>query len=193
MTQKIKRSELKVLYDNVCQNWQNKIKEELLWNSGDIIEIREDVILQGYNEANLEQKKLIEKYFVINKPGKLIDKLKTWEDVLRYAKEKGYKFSLPYAKSTTIKEEISLNALCKIHLLTKVFNEGWVVDFSNLNQYKYYPYFEKKSSGWVFYGVSCLRVCSLGWGALSFFKSNEIVEYICNNKEFVSIYNEYLQ
>ena len=68
MTQKIKRSELKVIYDSVCQNWQNKIKEELLWNSNDIIKIKEDIILQMYNEVTLEQKKLIEKYFVINNP-----------------------------------------------------------------------------------------------------------------------------
>ncbi len=193
MTQKIKRSELKVIYDNVCQDWQNKIKEELLWNSNDIIEIKEDIILQGYNEADSIQKELIRKYFKINTPEKLIDKLKTWKDVLKYAKEKGYTFNLPYLEKTKVKEERSLNALCKIHLLAKVFNEEWVADFSNPNQYKYYPYFEKKNSGWDFYGVDCRFVVSFGWGALSFFKSNEIVDYICNNKNFVSIYNEYLQ
>lgn len=193
MTQKIKRSELKVIYDNVCQNWQNKIKEELLWNSNDIIEIKEDIILQGYNEADSKQKELIRKYFKINTPEKLIDKLKTWKDVLDYAKEKGYEFKLPYRENTGIREERSLNALCKIYLLAKVFNEEWVADFSNSNQYKYYPYFEKKNSGWVFCDVDSRSVVSSGWGALSLFKNRDIVNHIGNNQEFVSIYNEYIQ
>lgn len=193
MKQKIKRNDLKVIYDNICQGWKDKIKDELLWNNNNIIEVEDDIILKGYNEADLEQKELIRKYFKINTPENLIDKLKTWEDVLNYAKEKGYNFSLPYPKSTTIKEEISLNALCKIHLLAKVFNEGWIADFKDSDQYKYYPWFERKSSGLVF-GVTCCQIVrSNDWSALSYFKNKDIVDYIGRNKEFVNIYNEYLQ
>lgn len=194
MTQKISRVNLKVIYDNVCQDWKNIITDMLLWNTESSIEIEEDIILKGYNQANLKQKLLLEKYFKINTPKDLTKILKTWKDVLKYAKEKGYSFNLPYSEKTQVKEEISLNALCKIHLLAKVFNEDWVADFKNSNQYKYYPWFEKKSSGWVFDGVSyCRASSSVGWGALSYFKSLEIVNYICTNKEFVDIYNEYLQ
>lgn len=192
-TQNIKRSNLKVIYDNVCENWQKIITDMLLWNTKDIIEIEEAIILKGYNQANPEQKVLLEKYFKINTPKDLTKILKTWEDVLNYANEKGYTFSLPYLKSTKVKEEISLNALCKIHLLAKVFNEGWIADFKDSNQYKYYPWFEKKCSGWVFDGSNSRSVGSSGWGALSYFKNKDIVNYICNNKEFVNIYNEYLQ
>jgi hypothetical protein len=192
-TQNIKRSELKVIYDNVCEGWQNKIKDKLLWNSSDIIEVEDNIILQGYNEADPKQKELIKKYFKINTPKDLTKTLKTWEDVLNYANEKGYIFSLPYLKSTKVKEEISLNALCKIHLLAKVFNEGWIADFKDSNQHKYYPWFERKSSGWVFRGSVSQFVLSAGWGALSYFKNKDIANYIGNNKEFVDIYNEYLQ
>lgn len=193
MTQKIKRSDLKVIYDNVCQDWKNIITDMLLWNVESSIEIEEETILKGYNQANSEQKVLLEKYFKINKPINLIEKIKTWKDVLKYAKEKGYTFNLPYPEKTKVKEEISLNALCKIHLLAKVFNENWVADFNNSNQYKYYPWFEKKSSGWVFDVADYLRSNSSGWGSFSYFKNSDIVNYIGNNQEFINIYNEYLQ
>ena len=113
--------------------------------------------------------------------------------MLKYAKEKGYSFNLPYSEKTQVKEEISLNALCKIHLLAKVFNEDWIADFNDSNQFKYYPWFERKSSGWVFRASSCHYSYSYGWGAFSYFKNKDIVNYIGSNKEFVNIYNEYLQ
>ena len=192
MTQKISRVNLKVIYDNVCQDWKNIITDMLLWNVESFIEIEEETILKGYNQANSEQKILLEKYFKINTPKDLTKTLKTWKDVLKYAKEKGYNFKLPYSEKTQVKEEISLNALCKIHLLAKVFNEDWTANFKDSTQYKYYPWFKRKSSGWVFDGGFRFS-CSVGWGALSYFKSSEIVNYIGNNKEFVNIYNEYLQ
>jgi hypothetical protein len=193
MTQKISRVNLKVIYDNVCQDWKNIITDMLLWNVESFIEIEEETILKGYNQANSEQKILLEKYFKINTPKDLTKTLKTWKDVLKYAKEKGYNFKLPYSEKTQVKEEISLNALCKIHLLAKVFNEDWTANFKDSTQYKYYPWFKRKSSGWVFDGVGFRFSCSNGWSALSYFKSSEIVNYIGNNKEFVNIYNEYLQ
>lgn len=193
MTQKISRVNLKVIYDNVCQDWKNIITDMLLWNVESFIEIEEETILKGYNQANSEQKILLEKYFKINTPKDLTKTLKTWKDVLKYAKEKGYNFKLPYSEKTQVKEEISLNALCKIHLLAKVFNEDWTANFKDSTQYKYYPWFKRKSSGWVFSGVVSRDSCSDGWSALSYFKSSEIVNYIGNNKEFVNIYNEYLQ
>lgn len=193
MTQSIKRTDLKVIYDNVCQDWQKVITDLLLWNTSNTIELEDSLILQGYNQANASQKKIIEKYFKINKPINLIKKIKTWKDVLKYAKEKGYTFNLPYLEKTKVKEEISLNALCKIHLLTKVFNEDWIADFNDFNQYKYYPWFKKKVSGWVFDGVSFRYSASGGWGSFSYFKNNDIVNHIGNNQEFLNIYNEYLQ
>ncbi len=75
-----------------------------------------------------------------------------------------------------------------IKLLVKTLNQGWVPDWSNSNELKYYPYFEMQgSSGFRF----C--VCD-GWGSGSYvgsrlcYKSRALAEYA--GKTFTSTYKQ---
>lgn len=150
MTHKIKKSELKVIFDNVCQDWQKKLTNILLWAEGKDVEISDEILQQGYKEANADQKKLIEKYFKIEKPQDICDKIQTWNDVLKINNLKTYKDLIPNAKT---KEEKSINDFNKFLLICKAYNNGWEADIKNTSQNIYYIY-RYFSDGVLSFGVS---------------------------------------
>jgi hypothetical protein len=118
---------------------------------------------------------------------KIMDRIKTWSDVLF---ELGLKEQevLPYPNPET-KEQRSINAFAKIQKISQVLNEGWVADFSNKDQSKYYPYFEKTSSGWrvdVTYGY--FHFSRVGAGC--FYKTRELALYAAS--QFLEVYKDYL-
>lgn len=135
-TQKIKKSDLKVIYSSVCENWQKKLQEILLWSEGKEVEISEELIQQGYKEANNDQKKLIEKYFKIETPKSIIDKIKDINSVYEIL---GVKRNLPY-KNPKTKEEKCLNATYDLLNIAKAYNGDWVPDWKNSNEQKWYIY-----------------------------------------------------
>ena len=135
--QTIKRSDLKIIYNNVCQDWQNTIKDLLLWQEGSSIEISEELIQKGYNQADSEQKKLIEKYFKISTPKSIIDKIKTFDDVLETA-NLTLNEVIPWKNAKTKRQKFQ-NAVAKIQLIAEVLNEGWEAKFG-IGQNNYYPW-----------------------------------------------------
>lgn len=188
MTQKISKKNLKEIYSNVCEGWQKKLTEILLWSEGKEVELENSMIEQGYKEANPEQKKLIEKYFTINTPKKMIDKVKTFQDILDLA---GVEESdiLPWKGSKLTKNQKSQNALAKIQLICDVYNEGMEFDFKNSRQYKYYPYFEKNTQGCVIYSFSFWHTdANVPSGC--YFKSSELA--MDAGRKFIDIYKDYL-
>lgn len=70
-----------------------------------------------------------------------------------------------------------VTAADKVRLIAFVLNEGWEEDFKNDNQQKFYPWFERKSSGWSFFRVSfyCYDYAHLGAG--SYFKEEKLVRH----------------
>lgn len=50
-------------------------------------------------------------------------------------------------------DSIDIVAYKKIKHILKAINNGWIPDWSNKNQYKYYPYFEVLPSGFGFSGT----------------------------------------
>ncbi|WP_166964664.1 hypothetical protein [Yeosuana marina] len=80
----------------------------------------------------------------------------------------------------------------KLKLIAQALNEGWTPDWTDSNEYKYYPWFEMGSASGVgfsydgydhWYSISCVgsRLC---------FKSRELAEYA--GKQFEDIYKEFL-
>src|SRR6187402_1946169 len=185
-TQWIKKSDLKIIYGVICKGWQEKLQEILLWSEGKEVEISEEMLQDGYKAADASQKKLIEKYFTISTPKKLMDKIKNFQDVLDLAGVEEEDI-LPYKKATT-RNQKRLNALAKIQLVEEVLNEGWVADFSN-SDYKYYPYFEKKAgSGWV---CNCyVNLSSFSIAVAIYFKTSELATFA--GKTFIKEYQEFI-
>lgn len=77
-----------------------------------------------------------------------------------------------------------------IQVLEELFNEDWKTDWTNNNEYKWYPYFEfKKGSDCWCFCIACDRSCS-SLIVPAFYKSREITEYI--GKTFLNIYSDYI-
>jgi hypothetical protein len=119
---------------------------------------------------------------------KITDRVKSWQDVVDILEEQGEDVVLPYKVAKT-KQQKSINALYKIQCIAKVLNEGWEPDFSNSNEYKYYPWFEYKKAGWSlpYVGYSFVSASS-PFGC--YYKTRYLVEY--SSEVFIDIYKEYL-
>ena len=76
-------------------------------------------------------------------------------------------------------------------IIVKALNEGWIPDWSNNNQYKYFPYFymENSSAGGFVFGDYVLWYTSAAVGSRLCLKSRELAEYA--GKQFKEIYEEY--
>jgi hypothetical protein len=77
-----------------------------------------------------------------------------------------------------------------LKMLAKSLNQGWVPDWSNHNEYKYYPYFELGgSSGFRFHGYGLWRSHSLVGSRLCF-KTRELAEHA--GKHFTDVYRKFM-
>jgi hypothetical protein len=78
----------------------------------------------------------------------------------------------------------------KAIVLTKAFNEGWVPDWDNTKQVKYYPWFEMGgSSGFRFFDCGYQRSFS-HVGSRLCFKSDKLAEHA--GKKFTDIYKQFM-
>ena len=182
-TQKIKKSDLKIIYNEICQGWKSTLNQYLLWSEGKYVELPNDLIEKGYNEANSKQKELIKKYFKINIFN--LNSIKSFDDILKIS-GKTLEDILIYKSPKTAKE-VRLNALSKIELIKEVVNQGWVEDWNNNNEYKYYPWFDF-DSGWFGFSDS-ISYCSLFRSGLAFYKTKEISSFV--GKTFLKEYKEF--
>ena len=82
-------------------------------------------------------------------------------------------------------------AYVKIKLIVRTLNEGWVPDWSNSSQYKYYPWFHMGSSSGVGFSflVDDRWVTHSNCGSRLCFISREAAIYA--GEQFESLYKEY--
>lgn len=152
------------------------------------LKIEESKAREIYRTATGELKTILEESFgkdFFNQ--KITDRIKNMIDVVEEYERLYGKVSLPM--NGRDKQEKSINAFYQIQIISAVLNEGWVPNFNNSSEYKYYPWFEKKASGWVFYVCGC--VCGYsGVGSGAVYKTSELAEYV--GKQFLDIYQDYL-
>lgn len=185
--QTIKREHLAEIYDVVCQDWKNEITKLVLFQSGNEISVEEEMLQKAYNQANAEQKSLLEKYFKIDTSEKLMDRVKNFDDILNIA-GKTLEEVIPY-KNPKTKTQKSINAYAKLQLVQDVLNKGFVFDFKNANQYKYFPYFKYEAQGgWVFCSYSYYYCNSIAGAA--YFKTSELATFA--GETFINEYKEFL-
>jgi len=182
-TQKIKKSDLKIIYSQICQGWQSTLNEYLLWSEGKYVELPNNLIEKGYDEANSKQKELIKQYFKINTFD--LSDIKSFDDILKIS-GKTLEDILIY-KSPKTTREIRLNAFSKIELIKEVVNQGWIEDWNNNNEYKYYPWFNFGSGGCRFFDSD--SYCSGFGSVLAFYKTKKISDFV--GKTFLKEYKEF--
>lgn len=137
-----------------------------------------------FPEASIEFKAILtdtfgEKFFI----QKITDRVKTFEDaceVLDVAPE----------HVLNLVDTVDEQAYKKLKTIIRALNEGWVPDWNNSSQYKWYPYF-KFTAGFGFSYTDCD-----GWdsrtavGSRLCFKSEELAQYA--GTQFQSLYNDFL-
>ena len=121
------------------------------------------------------------------KPKKVTERIKNFDDVLA---------ELGIEKESFLKgiQDISPDEVAyrKIKLIVKAFNEGWTPDWTNSNEYKYYPWFEMGSpsgSGFRFYVYGFWNTFSYVGSRLCF-KSSELAKHVGNL--FIDDYRDFL-
>lgn len=185
-TQSITREKLAELYNlkDVCSNYKQKIegylKKDLFSTK---IEITQDDIDQAFSEANTSQKKAMLKYF--KKSETAVDTIKDWRDVLKTLKIT--EASLELIKSPKTKEDKCRNAMTKIMCIAKAYNNGWIPNWKNDSEYKYFPYLYYSGGSWLASRVGCYSrlYCPSGLH----FKTNELAMDAIG--KFRAIYDDY--
>ncbi|KQS34016.1 hypothetical protein [Dyadobacter sp. Leaf189] len=97
---------------------------------------------------------------------------------------------LPYSVATTNRQR-GINAVAKLAIIAEALNEGWKPDWSNWNERKYYPYFDKAAggSGFSFDDFYC-DASYTGVGSRLVFRTAELARYA--GTQFLEIYREWM-
>jgi hypothetical protein len=117
-----------------------------------------------------------------------MDEIKTFEDA---CKKLGILELVPDFSTLPEKYRASIYAHYKLMIIADALNEGWIPDWTNSREYKYYPWFEMGSPSGV--GFSCdgydLWYTLSGVGSRLCFKTAELARYA--GKQFEELYKEY--
>lgn len=118
------------------------------------------------------------------KPKNVMDRIKTIEDVL---KDNGMTQE-EFDKSLygLVEDEIAYR-LAK--LICKSLNEGWTPDWSNVNEFKYVPWFKMGGSSGFRFNDFVRWTTRSDVGSRLCFKSRELAEYA--GKQFTSVYQDF--
>lgn len=111
------------------------------------INIQKVNVLNAYKNGNKEQKTLLENLFGKEafQPHDIKECIKTFDDACRELGE-NHPFVRAYngyAKniSEENKNDVDVLAFLKLRIITAALNQGWVPDWTNSDEWKYYPWF----------------------------------------------------
>ncbi|HEY5591553.1 MAG TPA: hypothetical protein VIK55_11110 [Paludibacter sp.] len=82
-----------------------------------------------------------------------------------------------------------LKALYAAVIITKALVGDWKADWTDSNQYKYYPWFRMSSGGFVFVNTDCENSLAIaGYTSRLCFPTEEMAEYA--GKQFTEVYSQ---
>jgi signal-transduction protein with cAMP-binding, CBS, and nucleotidyltransferase domain len=156
------------------------------------LQITKEAAILAHEEASSKGKTLLENLFGKKTFLKNIkDRVKSIEDAIAELGEDDVEvIELRKLQDSGITSHILKQQIMVV--ITKALNEGWIPDWSNSNETKYFPWFRMGSSSGS--GFS-FHVCD-SWGTYSHvgsrlcFKSRELAEYA--GKQFTEIYKEFM-
>lgn len=194
VTNKLSRKQLSQLYKSFdCSTWKSKISELAFSTEKDEILIPDDYIKLLLKEGTKEQLALVtsKDYGIIipQEDKGIIDKIKTFEDALGIVgieDEDDYILLNYTGKNVGILAQV---ASLKLSIVAKALNEGWKPNWSNSNEYKYFPWFKQvgSGSGWV-YDYDGFWLASSTIGSRLTFKTSNLAEYA--GTQFIGLYNQ---
>lgn len=169
---------LKVLINNL----KNKMKMEET-------KISKANAENAYKSAGKEGKTILENIFPQWFKRKITDRVTSLLDAIEIV---GVNEDVKRLLSYNGKDSVMLGAkaLASLTIINQALNEGWVPDYNDKKEYKYYPWFEYKP-GVGFSSGDCVcadaRTCV---GSRLSFKTSELAKYA--GQQFESIYNDFL-
>lgn len=119
-----------------------------------------------------------------------MNKIKTFEDACK-ALNLNSTAVIPDFSAFPETHQKSMIAHSKLIIIAEALNEGWKPDWSDSDQYKYYPWFDMEESA---SGGFSSHVCAADWtssivGSRLSFKSRELAEYA--GTQFLDLYKDY--
>lgn len=77
----------------------------------------------------------------------------------------------------------------KMIVIAEALNEGWIPDWYNYNEYKYYPWFEMSPCSFAFRGSDCdYADAAAGSGSRLKFRTRELAKYAA--EQFIDIWKD---
>ncbi len=117
----------------------------------------------------------------------ILDRIKTIEDI--YFEAEVNEEDIIIFKNPKNKKERYINACNIIPIISQVLNEGWIPDYLDTDECKYYPYFIRRSSGWLL-GDSLYDLVNSRMGFGFTYKTKELSDFA--GKTFLKYYIDYL-
>lgn len=155
------------------------------------LEIQKKNAIAAYNSGDAATKKLLEDLFgEKNLSQKITDRVKTFDDAVQVVGEPSQNIGLLLAYNGNEPDMLAAVAFMKLTIIAKALNEGWQPDWTDSNQYKYYPWFKYKSG----FGLSCdvydIWITNTTVGSRLCFKTAELAKYA--GEQFADLYNDFL-
>lgn len=123
----------------------------------------------------------------VEEPIKITTRVQTYEDACSVTGEPPVD-EAKLKKAGLTDDEIAYR---KIKTIAKALNEGWVPDWSNSNQKKWFPWFDLSSGGFVFDATYCANSCAAAGNASRLcLKSDELATYA--GKQFLHLYKIFI-
>jgi|SRR5665647_337756 len=116
------------------------------------------------------------------------ESIKTFDDACRACGTSEQEFN---EKFSNLGLDIDTLNYEKIKVVAKAINQGWAPDWSDADQYKYYPYFKVLSSGFGFSGSDYYcTYADATVGSRLCFESREKSDYAA--AQFIDLYKQFL-
>ena len=117
-------------------------------------------------------------------------RINSFEDALEIDGESDSDVLMLINYSGTNIDMISASNYMKAVILIRVYNEGWVADFTDDNQPKYEVYFKHKSGFGLAYGAYDCWCAGTHCGCRLCFKTSALAEYV--TKKHAEIFRDFL-
>ena len=148
------------------------------------LEITQDKAQAAFNNATPEGKKLLADLLgEKNLSMKITDRVKSFADVLEIKKIRPEYFQQLIAGMPA-----DTQAYEKLKLVVDVLNEGWKADWTDEDEYKYFPVYDQRKGFSFFRVINYFWVC--GAGSRLCYVSRDIAEYA--GKQFLHLYKTLL-
>ena len=156
------------------------------------IAIDKEKLAQAYKAATDEQKQLLADLYgeEIFRPRDITERIKTFDDAFRALGAK-HPLVQEFVNKISYNSSPDLEAYMMLRIICAALNEGWVANYHNLEQDKWFPWFTYRDGGFVYALAGNSASYSNAYhGVRLAYRTKELAEYA--GKQFVDIYKKLL-